>query len=193
MKSLTIDIVGASPLLMHADTLSNPLDPRTKFHKELTSKKKKTDEDHVAISRSEWAAAMHFRDGIGPCLPTMMIRACLIAGAKYNKLGMQFKKSTLSLDEVCRLEYDGPRDIDAMWEDGRFCDTRSVKVGTSRVMRSRPLFTSWGCSMNLLIDPEQIEVEQVVTALDLAGRLCGLGDFRPACGGMFGRFSATVE
>lgn len=46
--------------MMHSDKLANPLHPATKAHRELTSKRKKVDDDHVAIARSEFIAGVYF-------------------------------------------------------------------------------------------------------------------------------------
>ena len=50
MKSIKVKLSGSSALLMHSDRFANPLDPLTKAHKELTGKRKKTDDDHIAIA-----------------------------------------------------------------------------------------------------------------------------------------------
>lgn len=60
MDMLTLKLTGMSPLMMHADTLANPLNPITKAHKELTSKRKKTDDDHEAIAKSEFIAGAYW-------------------------------------------------------------------------------------------------------------------------------------
>jgi len=52
MAIIKLKVVGESPLLLQADTLVDPLNPLTKAHKEITSKRKKTDEDHEAIAIS---------------------------------------------------------------------------------------------------------------------------------------------
>jgi hypothetical protein len=54
MKTVSVKITGKAALLMHSDRFANPLDPLTKAHKELTSKRKKTDDDHIAIARGEF-------------------------------------------------------------------------------------------------------------------------------------------
>jgi len=39
--------------------------------------------------------------------------------------------------DCAAYEYSGPPDPDALFADGRFVDCRSVKVGTSRLIRAR--------------------------------------------------------
>lgn len=193
MKALKVAITGVSALLMHSDRFANPLDPMAKAHKELTSKRKKTEADHEAIARSEWVGGLYFDTKIGPYLPTMNIRSCLVEGAKFNKLGSKVKKATLVTTDRTQLDYDGPRDIDGLWNHGGFTDCRSVKVGTSRLMRYRPMFPQWSCVVELVFDEQQLDRADLVLAFENAGKLIGLGDFRPACGGAFGRFTVQCE
>lgn len=191
METLNVTLEGVSPLLMHSARGSNPLDPDVKHHKTLTSKRKKTDEDHEAIALSEWRLALYYDEQIGPYIPTMNIRASLINGAKFNKLGKNVKRSTLVTSEFTELIYQGPRTPDLLLKDGSFIDTRSVKVGQSRLMRNRPIFRQWSLAFELLFDETQIEKSDLMLAFQNAGKLIGIGDFRPECGGQFGRFAVN--
>src|SRR3546814_19161856 len=61
--------VGKSPLMMHPDRLANPQNPATKAHKELTGKRKKTDDDHLAIAKSEFIAGAYWDEKEGFYIP----------------------------------------------------------------------------------------------------------------------------
>lgn len=187
METIKLKITGARPLLMHADVFADPLNPLTKAHKALTGKRKKTDDDHEAIAKSEWRGGMYFDDALGPYIPGVMLQAALIAGGKLSKLGAQLKRSAEVLDDMCRLEYDGPRKIEALWSKG-FYDARSVKVGTSRVMRYRPIFSGWHVVCEVGFDPESIDRADIIRSMQDAGQYCGIGDYRPK----FGRFKVEV-
>lgn len=191
MESTTFRLVGVSPLLMHSCRGSDPLDPDVKEHKKLTSNRKKTDEIHDLIARSEWALGLYYDEKIGPYLPTMNIRASLIGGAKFKKLGATVKRSTLVTEAKARLEYDGSRDRNELYEEG-FVNRMSCGVGQSRIMRTRPEFPEWSCEMELHYDDEQIQLDQVKEAFETAGKLIGIGDFRPECGGMYGRYRVEL-
>jgi hypothetical protein len=192
METVRFRLTGVSPLLMHSDRGANPLDEDVKAHKELTSKRKKTDEDHEAIMLSEWRLAMYYDDHIGPYLPSFNIRSSLVNGGKFNKLGANIKRATLMPDHAVPLEYKGPRDLDQLAADSSFRDVRSVVVARSRLMRTRPIFNEWACEFDLMFDQNQIEQGQLTHAFQNAGKLVGLGDFRPECGGPFGRYSVAV-
>ncbi|MFY1021175.1 hypothetical protein [Ectopseudomonas khazarica] len=187
MQTIKVKIIGTRPLLMHSDIYADPLNPRTKAHKALTAKKKKTDEDHEAIAQSEWRGGMYFDEELGPYIPGINVESSIVAGGKLSRLGAQLKRSIEVIDDRCKLDYTGPRTIEGLWEK-RFYDARSVKVPGARLTRYRPLFRDWSLTCEIAFDSETINREQVVKCLEDAGQYCGIGDYRPK----FGRFSVEV-
>ena len=187
MEILKVRLTGTRPLLMHADTYADPLNPLTKAHKLLTSKRKKTEEDHEVIAKSEWRGGLYYADDIGPFVPGVNIESALVAGGKLSKLGTQLKRSIEVMDDRCPLEYKGARTIKGLW-DARFYDARSVKVQSARLMRYRPLFREWSVVVTVAYDQETIDRNQVMKCLQEAGAYCGIGDYRPK----FGRFAVEV-
>lgn len=189
MKTLKLRIKGNSALLMHSDRFANALDPLTKEHKVLTSKRKKTDEDYEAIAKSEFMGGMYHSDTNGPYLPGNMIKASIVNGAKLNRLGASFKRAVMVLEDECPLKYSGTRDKEELWADTNFVDCRSVVVGQSRLMRYRPKFKEWSTTVTIMFSPEMVEEEDIIRAAENAGLFVGVGDFRPQNGGAFGRYS----
>ena len=185
-NTLKIRITGTRPLLMHSDKFADPLNPLTKAHKELTGKRKKSDEDHESIAKSEWLGGLYIDDK-GPYVPGVNIEAAMIGGGKLSKLGTQLKRSVEVMDEKCYLEYEGPKTAEALWKAG-FYDARSVKVQTARLMRYRPMFRVWSCVVEIAFDAETINGDQVLKCLEDGGLYCGIGDYRPK----FGRFTVEV-
>ena len=99
MEKLMLKITGTAPLLMHSDRFANPLDKLTKAHKELTAKRKKTDEDHSAIAKSEFIGGCYWNKESGFYIPAQNLDSCLIAGAKLQKLGVKFKQGVQVLED----------------------------------------------------------------------------------------------
>ena len=52
-----LTLTGVEPLLMHSDRLSDPLDPHAMALREVSSKRKKTDDDHREMARLSGAGA----------------------------------------------------------------------------------------------------------------------------------------
>ena len=187
MQILKMKLSGESSLLLHSDRGANPLAPETIAHKVLTSKHKKTDEDHSAIARSEYL--MGFYGGKDIVLPTTNLKSAIVEGAKLHKLGSAFNRAIMILDETVPVEHSGPRSKEKMWETPACVDCRSVKVGMARLMRYRPRLNDWRLQVAVHFDENMIERDQILAAAENAGKYIGIGDYRPAKGGMFGRFS----
>jgi hypothetical protein len=187
MIDFTLTFRGTRPLLMHNSRLANPLDPATKAIKAVTSKRKKTDEDHETIARLEHSGSLYLDKDFGPYIPGENLSRCLVDGAKITRQGVSVTRGLIIKSDVNPLSYRGPRTADELWEAGHK-HMASVKVGTQRVMRCRPIFENWSLEADGLLDPAVLELSDVVTIATNAGLMCGLGDWRPR----FGRFEAEV-
>lgn len=187
MEILAVRILGTSPLMMHSDKLANPLHPATKAHKELTAKRKKTDEDHLAIARSEFLAGAYHHEGLGFFVPSANFDATFLAGAKLQKLGTHWKRGAVVMTDKARLLFDGPSTPEALWEDTRFVDCRGVKVGTAKVMRYRPVFLVWATELDVAINTDVLDLQEAKKAIEDSGKLIGVCEYRPR----FGRFEVV--
>jgi len=190
MQNVTLKLIGASAMLLHSDRGANPLNTDAIAHKILTSKRKKTDEDHLAIAKSEYMMSFYAGDDI--VIPSTNIKSSIVNGAKLNKLGSAFNKSVIILSDMIPIKHSGPKTKAAMWKDPACVDARSVKVGTARLIRYRPRLNDWTLNVDIAFDENMSEKAQIVTAAENAGRYIGLGDYRPQNGGPFGRFSVEV-
>jgi hypothetical protein len=187
MEQLKIRITGTSPLMMHRDTLANPLAPETRAHKELTSKRKKLEDDHIAIARSEFLAGCYWNKRDGLHIPGVCFDASFLAGAKLSKLGTHWKRGALVLENAVRLLHDGPATPEELWESASNRDVRAVKVGQAKLMRYRPIFLEWAAELTLSINPEVLDIGEAKKAVSDAGALIGVCEYRPR----FGRFEVA--
>jgi len=177
-------IEGISPLLMHNGQLANPLNPLVKQMKSLTGLRKKSDEVHMELSRLEFRAGLYVSSDGQIEIPSEVLESCIIEGAKKSKLGKQFK-SSICINDSSPLDYGANLSVDELWErNEEFADVRGVKVGQSRVMRTRPIFRDWRLRFRVDYNPELVNPEQIVLAVQDAGSQVGLCDYRPK----FGRF-----
>lgn len=183
-----ITMRGTSTLLMHNAQLSDPLNVHTQDLKKVSGKRIKTDDDHLEMGRLEFLGSLYWDEGSGPYIPGANIHACLIEAAKMTRQGPAAKRGIVIPDEVNPLAYAGPRDPDGLWADKNFRSRLSVKVTTSRVMRTRPQFRQWALETEALLDVTQIDLNTITEIASTAGLMIGLGDYRPR----FGRFDAVV-
>lgn len=111
----------------------------------------------------------------------------MISAAKKVKRGMDFK-SGLMIDDSPFIEYDGPIDPNALWEDERFRIVAGVKVGQARVMRTRPQFQEWSLQFTCSYIDQLLDRRTVEEVAVIAGWQIGLCEWRPK----FGRFKVDI-
>lgn len=184
-KKYQYQLTGDAPLLMHSGRMANPLDPWAKLMKQVSSKRKKSDADHEQMARIEFLASLYMGDD-GPILPAYCIDAMLVTAAKRRRDGIAAKSGTYCYEHA-RLEYAGPREVEALWQDEQFRHVALVRVGTARVVRTRPVFKAWSAVVGISIETGIVNPAQVDDWLAVAGAQVGLCDWRP----QYGRFSVV--
>lgn len=189
MINFRITLTGTAPLLMHSSRLADPLNPATKALKRVTSKRQKTDDDHEEIARLEHVGSLYLDPDIGPYVPGENIARALVDGAKLSRQGVKITRGVFISTDVNPLSYNGPRDAEGLWANENFRHMASVKVGTARTMRCRPVFREWTTEAEGILDPNIIDLADLEGVAITAGQVVGLGDWRPR----FGRFIAKVE
>jgi hypothetical protein len=182
LQNLTFRITGVVPLLMHNGRLANPLDQITKAIKKISSKRDKTDADFEEMARLEWLGGLYLQGG-EPCLPGEIIEAALIEAGRKKRKGKQVTAGVFC-DGNFALEYDDPRNPEALFEDPRFRFTVGARVQRNRVMRTRPRFHEWAATITVTYNDELLNATDIHELLVLTGEIIGLGDWRPK----FGRF-----
>lgn len=193
---------GTRPLVMHNGQSASPLHPYSKAMKTISSKRKKTDDDHEELARLGFESSLYYDPplvpngandggGIGPYIPIQNLYISLIYGARIIKLGKSIERGVAPCGFMLPLIYEGPRDVKALWGNGesKYVDIRPVRVGQSKVDRCRAIFPNWLIEAEFIIDPKIIDYEQFEEVAKLAGQMIGIGDYRL----MYGRFDATCE
>jgi hypothetical protein len=186
MQQATVQIVGTIPLLMHNVRLANPLDRFAKEIKTLTSKRIKTEDDHLQIAKLEFLGGLYYDTKIGPYIPGGNILASIRDGGKIIRKGTAIKRGLFVAEDKVRLDYTGPREPEVMFDSG-FADIRGVSGqgtrGGSVTMRCRPIFNPpWKCAFTLMFDETVISPDDLRQCVEIAGRLTGLCDYVPRFG-----------
>jgi hypothetical protein len=182
-KNLKFHIRGVSPLLVHNGQLADPLNKYARDMKAISGKRKKTDDDYEALGKIEFFGGLYLDEKIRPVIPGGNLESMLVEAGKKQKLGEPFKAGVIS-DGLWIIEYDGPKTVEDLWKDKRFVDRRGVKIGTSTVIRTRPIFRSWSLKFTIDYLPDLLNESNVIDAVTTAGRIIGLGNYTPK----FGRF-----
>jgi hypothetical protein len=185
-------LVGEAALVMHSGRLADPLDPAAKALKVAAKKpaKSRTDEDLEELARLEWVGGAYHDPDLGPYVPGENVERCLLDAARLTRQGKLIERGVLIMSDTNPLAYSGPRDLAGLWADERFRLVRGVRnPGQSgRVMRCRPVFHRWTLDALGTFDASLIDAGPLQEIASTAGRLIGLGDWRPR----YGRFTATI-
>lgn len=186
MQIMTVKLVGQKPLLMHNEVLANPLSPAAQRLREVTQIRKKTEDDHWEMAKREFEGGLYHSEALGPHIPSRMLRAALIAGAKKLRLGPKIIEGVTFVDMESKLLYSGPRDIEGLWKK-KFYDQRMVGNQKVRVLRTRPKFDEWAVEFAIVFDQMIIDERDIRSVLKRAETL-GIGDYRP----LYGTFRSEV-
>jgi len=186
-KTLRFKFTGDAPLIMHSGVSVDPLSKSAKALKAITSKKAKTDADYARMAEIEFKAGLYLDEDSGPIIPSFVIEAAIYSGAAKTKEG-KVAKSALYADKNAVLQYEGPRDPDGLFNDDRFRFASNVRVGQSRVVRTRPRFPEWAAFVDVMYEDSVVNEDRVVRWVQNTGTQVGLCDWRPR----YGRFTAQV-
>lgn len=169
-------VEGTARLLMHRWSVESI---EAKANAPKGSAAKKTDDIQSYVYRDD--------DG-RMAIPGEYLRCALVAAAKYRQDPRSprksacdlFKAAVVASTELATLNCD-------TWD---FIDRRRVMVQRSGITRERPGFNAgWRAAFDLLVvTPEYVNASLLRDVIVDAGRLIGLGDFRPT----FGRFAITA-
>ena len=122
-------------------------------------------------------------------IPQPNLLRCIVDGGKFHKVGKsQLTTATGSLMYSCVdiLELEIPLLHDEPWR----VDSRPVVIPSTkgRIVMHRPMFDDWQLSFTIELDTSLLNVKLLRDVVDDAGKRIGLGDFRPARKGPYGRF-----
>lgn len=174
---------------MHNGRLVDPLDTIVKAIREVSRKKIKTDGDHEEMAKLEWLGGIYFDPSVGPFIPALNLLKCLTEGARITRTGKQIERGVFFETIIIPLTYDGPRELDPLYQTPGFRFRTPVTIGKNKIMRTRPIFAEWQAEAVGVFDDSVINFEDLQTAGRMAGQMIGIGDFRPH----YGRFDCRME
>ena len=120
-------------------------------------------------------------------LPGEYLRQAIIGAARYRQDPRSPRKSAMDLFKAGVVSLTQIADLGVKNAD--YIDRRRVLIQRSAVTRERPaLREGWQATVELMIlTPEYVDRTTLIEVLTNAGRLIGVGDFRPT----YGRFSVV--
>ena len=171
--SIKVKIEGVAPLLFHRWNCESVAE---KASAAKGSKAKKTDDVESYV----------YRDDSGElCVPGEYLRQAIIHAAKYVQDPRSPRKSAMDLFKAGVVIHTELAPLGV--KDWDFMDQRRVVVQRNGITRMRPaMHKGWKAAFEIeVILPEYINRQLLQAVMMNAGRLVGLGDFRPT----YGRFT----
>jgi len=101
------------------------------------------------------------------------------------------ERGIIIADPAVPLDYDGPRDLAGLWNNGtgRFIDRRMAKINRAPIVAVRPAFPDWSCTFRLELDEDVMSRDDFEYAAVKAGKMIHIGDYRR----FFGAYSVEIE
>ena|SRR6185436_15705759 len=173
--SCEVEITGNCPLLFH------------RWSNEAIAEKAKARKGS-AVKKTDNVESFVYRDDQGElCLPGEYLRMSIVNAAKFKQDPRSPRKSAMDLFKAAIIPLTELASLGAV--DWDFLDMRRVVVQRNGVTRSRPgMKAGWKATVQLLVNlPEYIDQPFLLDVIGTAGKLIGVGDFRPT----YGRFDVT--
>jgi hypothetical protein len=187
MKSFKVRIEGTTPLLMN------------NFHDEAaqsaTSGTRMSSIGDKGTPKEQAEMKLYTGNDGKPMIPLPNLFRCIIDAGKFHKAGKS-KVTTIksSIIPAC-VEVNTDDGVTVAIESNEpwQVDTRPVRIPSTggRILAHRPKFDDWSLEFDVSVDTEMMSAKMLRAIIDDAGKRIGLGDFRPDCKGVFGKFVVT--
>lgn len=197
IATTTFRITGTRPLVMHSvRRFLDPFDKQGREKAKIGRKhaSKKTDTDHMRLAFLEFLLSLYLDENGGVILPADNIQRMIRDGATETRNGKNITAGLTVMDDARLIDPTTNKqyaDPDAMWEADngkRHRFLSPVTMGTARVLRCRPIFHNWQATFTVSWIEEILSHEVVHRAVEWAGVVKGLCDYRPR----YGSFTAEV-
>lgn len=194
MKSLTVQIKGIEPLLINNPQAVDPFNKYSRAAKEITSKRKKTDEDLLKLREIEIESKLYFDEKVGVWIPATWITAAIAAQswAKAKIKKADIRSCVFVNESKIKLNYAGMDKVKTKTDvvkNEMFHTVLNLKQGQVRVCKAAPIFNDWSVEFEILFDDTIINASDLKNLIEIAAKFGGFGDFRPT----YGRALATFK
>lgn len=170
--NVSVTIEGSADMLLH------------RWNTEAVKEKGDSAKGSAAKKTDNLESYVYRNDAGYICVPGEYLRMAIVNAAKYRQDPRSPRKSAMDLFKAgvvatTLLASTGLKDWD-------FVDKRRVVIQRAGITRARPaLKAGWKLTFDfMIITPEYIDHTMFRETIEVAGRLVGLGDFRPT----YGRF-----
>jgi hypothetical protein len=182
MKTAIVTIQGISPY-----------SPSKHYSQDEFPKLEEGKEANSDYEKRTWRERAHYNES-GECfMPPMGFKKSVEMAAKFLSIGIPGRgKATYTKHFKAGVLVTEPLMLgvqkDAVEGNWLFIPSDGRSGGGSRVNKCFPIFNEWGGDVTFYILDDTITRDVFERCIKEAGNFIGLGSFRPANGGYFGRF-----
>lgn len=168
--TVAVAIEGVAPILFH------------RWNVEAVETKAKAAKGSAAKKTDDVESYLYRNDDGEICLPGEYLRQSIIMASKFQQDPRSPRKSAMDLFKAAVISLTPLASLHATEPD--FLDRRRVMVQRNGITRTRPAMKEgWRAEIELMVNlPEYVPPVLLRQVLDNAGRLIGVGDFRPTYG-----------
>jgi hypothetical protein len=194
IQQARIAITGVSPLLQNNPQTVDPFNSYAKEKKQITNKKKKTDDDLIELGNIETESKIFFDKKIGVYVPaTWLTESIIVTGFAVAKISRaKMRGGLFATESKVKLHYrdmDKVKEIADIVKNPAFRHRMILKQGQVRVPKDAPIYHEWSFSTVLEFDDSVVDIRSLRSIVERAAKYGGYGDFRPT----FGRATAEVS
>lgn len=181
MKTFRVTIEGVKPLLCNRFT--------DKAQMSATSGDRQSAVGERGTPLEQAAEKLYIGHDEKPMIPQPNLFRCLIDAGVFYKIGKS-KVTTQKTSMIPACVEIEELELLIEHKEPWTVDTRAVRIPATggRILCHRPCFYDWRLTFTLKLDTEMLSAKMLREITDAAGKRIGLGDFRPATKGPFGRF-----
>jgi len=191
LRTYMATVVGLEPgVLMHSTAGMAGMSGREAQRRELAklakvTAGKRTPPQNHRMAQIETDFSIYWDHNERPYLPPATFRAAIEKAARMTKDGPRVRRGV----RILATTFDSPvidgRDRPEIIEAAMFSTV--VRVGRQSVIRTRGLFYPWQATITIAAD-DAANQDDLAEWLTRAGNYIGVGDWRPDCSGVYGRF-----
>jgi len=177
MKTYKITIEGTTPLLMNRPSM---------LIGDISKSNKPANDDYKAQAESK----LYVNDEGKLYQPATHLQGAMIEAGKHLKV-VGKGKATYSKIVGYAVQIN-PFEIEHKIQEWKVFTCLAVNPSTKgRNPLSRPLLKKWEIEFEVIFDESEIAPSIMKELFDIAGKIVGIGDWRPAKKGFYGKFQVT--
>ena len=184
MKVLKFKVTGTTALMLNNPQTVNPFNEYTKLLKPLTSKRTKTEDDFMEISRLHFISSLYTNNDGKYIIPAQHFEQSVISAAKERKLGTKFERNFRIFNDSILDFKDKDKTPQELFDLGIYVDVRAVGIMKAKVTTTRAIIPQWSTTIECYYDESQLDEKDILEVIEVAGLRYGIGTYRR----LYGRY-----